>query len=105
MYIDEISPCESHSIVGYISLITSTFETIALFVANKLLKCLGTKISTILIFIAFVIRFSGYYFIDKPYFILPFETMQFFNFGILFVLITQEAFKIGIFISLYTFDQ
>jgi len=105
LYIDEISPCQSRSIAGYITLITATAEVVALFISHKLLKYLGTKISTILIFIAFVIRFSGYYFIDKPYFILPFETMQFFNFGILFVLITQEAFKIGIFISLYTFDQ
>ncbi|CAF4045726.1 unnamed protein product [Adineta steineri] len=95
LYIDEISPCVSHSIVGYMSLITSTVEVIALFVAHKLIKCLGTKISSILIFIAFIIRFTGYYFIRRPYLLLPLETMHFFNFGILYVLIAQQALEIA----------
>ncbi|CAF4224113.1 unnamed protein product, partial [Adineta steineri] len=94
LYIDEISPCVSHSIVGYMSLITSTVEVIALFVAHKLIKYLGTKISSILIFIAFIIRFTGYYFIRRPYLLLPLETMHFFNFGILYVLIAQQALEI-----------
>jgi hypothetical protein len=95
MYIDETSPCQAHSIAGYLSLIAAIVEIIALFISHKFFKCFGIQISTIMIFISFSIRFFGYYFISRPYFYLPLEITHFFNFGILFVLICEEAFKIG----------
>lgn len=100
MHIDEISPCQAHSIAGYLSLIAAGFEIVAFLVAHKLLKRLSIKILTILIFIAFAIRFFGYYFISQPYFYLFLEITHFFNFGILFVLISQEAFTLGILFSI-----
>jgi hypothetical protein len=77
------------------TLIGTTFEVIAFYLASKMIKFFGTNLSSIIIFLAFAIRFSGYYFIEKPYFLLPIETMHFFNFGILYVLIAQKADSIG----------
>ncbi|CAF4582643.1 unnamed protein product [Rotaria sp. Silwood1] len=57
LYMDEIASCESRSIAGYISLIASTSELLALFLVHKLLKRLRRKKSSMLIFIAFGIRF------------------------------------------------
>jgi hypothetical protein len=78
------------------TLIASISELIAFYLARRVIQCLGINLSSIIIFLAFAIRFSGYYFIQKPYFFLPIETMHFFNFGILYVLIAQKADAIGI---------
>ncbi|CAF2974102.1 unnamed protein product [Rotaria sp. Silwood2] len=91
LYIDEIAPCESHSIVGWMSLISASAEVIALFLAGRMLKLIGMNASSVIILIAFTIRFAGYYFIRRPYFLLFMETMHYFNFGILYVLIAQKA--------------
>lgn len=95
MYIDEISPCQAHSIAGYLSFIAAGVEVLALIFAHKVIRFLGMKKTTIVIFLLFSIRFFGYYFISQPYFYLPFEITHFFTFGILFVLISEEAFRIG----------
>ena len=63
-------------------------------VCDKLLKYLDLKIS-ILIFLAFAIRLSGYYIIRRPFLCLPLETIQFFIYGILYVFITRTAKAIG----------
>jgi hypothetical protein len=97
LYIDEIAPCESHTIVGWMSLISASAEVIALFIAGRMLKSFGTSISSVIILLAFAIRFSGYYFIRRPFFLLFMESMHYFNFGILYVLIAQKADSIGIF--------
>ena len=106
LYIDEIDPCQSHSIAGYITLITATVEVLAFFVAHKILKLLGKKVWSVIIFTAFAIRFSAYIFIRRSYYFLPVEIMHFFNFGILFVLVSEEAFVIGNFsyYLIYTID-
>lgn len=70
-------------------------EILAFYLAGRLIKFLGTNRSSILIFVAFAIRFSGYYYIPHPYYFLFIETMHFFNFGILYVLIAQKADSIG----------
>ncbi|UJR09330.1 hypothetical protein I4U23_013573 [Adineta vaga] len=91
LYVDEIAPCQSRSIVGYMSLVSAIAEVIALFFAEKVLKVLGTNLASVIILLSFTARFCGYYFIRQPSF-LPFvETMHFFNFGILYVLIIQKA--------------
>ncbi len=77
------------------SLIASTSEVIAFYVASRFIKFFGINLTSILIFLAFAVRFFGYYFIQKPYFLLPIEIMHFFNFGILYVLIAQKADSIG----------
>jgi len=91
LYVDELSPCQSHSIVGWMSLISASAEVFALFFAGRVLKTFGTNFSSVIILIAFAIRFGGYHFIRRPYFLLFMETMHFFNFGILYVLISQKA--------------
>lgn len=73
------------------SLISAIAEVIAFYLASRVIKFFGTNITSILIFLAFAIRFFGYYFILKPYFYLPLESMHFFNFGILYVLMAQKA--------------
>jgi hypothetical protein len=80
------------------SLTASVAEVIGFFVAAKLLKLLGTNLASIVILLAFAIRFGGYYFITSAYFLIPMETMHFFNFGILYVLIAQKADAIGRFL-------
>jgi hypothetical protein len=95
LYIDEISPCQSHSIVGWMSLICASSEVVALFLAGRMLKLIGTNASSVIILIAFAIRFAGYYFIRRPYFFLFMETMHYFNFGIFYVLTAQKADEIG----------
>jgi hypothetical protein len=95
LFIDEISPCESRSIVGIMSIVSASAELIALFLAGKILKKIGTNVSSLLILIAFGIRFGGYYLIENPRWLAPIESMHFFNFGILFVLIAQYADAIG----------
>ncbi len=97
LYIDETAPCQSRSIIGYMSLISATAEVTALFLAGRVLKLLGTNLASVIILLAFTIRFSGYYLIRQPYFLISMESMHFFNFGILYVLILQEANAIGIF--------
>jgi hypothetical protein len=77
------------------SLIAATSEVIAFYAASRFIKFFGINLTSILIFLAFAIRFFGYYFIPKPYFLLPMETMHFFNFGMLLVLIAQKADSIG----------
>ncbi|CAF4556932.1 unnamed protein product [Rotaria sp. Silwood2] len=95
LYIDEIAPCQSRSIIGWMSLVAALSEVFALYIAGRVLKLLGTNLSSIIIFLAFSIRFGGYYFIQQPYFFILMETMHFFNFGILYVLIAQKADSIG----------
>jgi len=77
------------------SLTASIAEIIGFFLAAKFLKLFGTNLSCIIILLAFTIRFGGYYFIRQPYFLIAMETMHFFNFGILYVLIAQKADSIG----------
>ena len=77
------------------SLIAAISEIIAFYLAGRLIKFLGTNHSSVLIFLAFAIRFSGYYYIPNPYYFLFVETMHFFNFGILYVFIAQKADSIG----------
>ncbi len=77
------------------SLIDAISEIFAVYVAGRLIKMLGTNLSSVLIFVAFSIRFGGYYFIRQPYYFVFVETMHFFNFGILYVLIAQKADSIG----------
>jgi hypothetical protein len=103
LYIDELAPCQSRSIVGYMSLIASVAEVIALFFAEKVLKLLGTNLASVVILLAFAIRFAGYYYIQQPYLLILMETMHFFNFGILYVLIIQKANAIGTGLGLKTF--
>ena len=95
MYLDEIAPCQSRQIIGFMSLIMAISEVIAFYIAGRFIKLFGTNLSSIIIFLAFAIRFAGYYYIQKPYFLLFVETMHFFNFGILYVLIAQKADSIG----------
>lgn len=77
------------------SLIASIAEVFAFFLAARMLKFFGTNACSIFILIAFAIRFGGYYLIRRPYFLLFVEPMQYFNFGILYVLIAQKADAIG----------
>jgi hypothetical protein len=77
-------------------LIAGISEVIAFYFAKRVITFFGTNASSIIIFLAFAIRFGGYYFIRGPYYFLPIETMHFFNFGILYVLIAQKADAIGI---------
>jgi hypothetical protein len=70
-------------------------EVIAFYVAGRFIKMFGMNLSSVIIFLAFALRFTGYYYIQKPYFLLFVETMHFFNFGILYVLIAQKADSIG----------
>ncbi len=95
LYIDEIAPCQSRAIIGWMSLIAAISEVIAFYLAGRFIKFFGTNVSSIIIFLAFTVRFSGYYYIQKPYYLLFAETMHFFNFGILYVLIAQKADSIG----------
>ena len=82
------------------SFISASSEIVALFLAGKMLELLGVNINSIIILLAFAIRFAGYYYIRRPYFLLFMETMHYFNFGILYILIAQRADSIGRF---YTF--
>ncbi|CAF3505967.1 unnamed protein product [Rotaria socialis] len=91
LYIDEIAPCQSRSIVGWMSLVSALSEVFALYIARRMLKFFGTNISSIIIFLAFAVRFGGYYFIQQPYHFIFVEAMHFFNFGILYVLMAQKA--------------
>ena len=95
LYVDELAPCQSHSIVGWMSLISASAEVFALFFAGRVLKFLGSNASSVIILVAFAIRFGGYHFIRRPYYLLFMETMHFFNFGILYVLISQKADALG----------
>lgn len=95
LYVDEIAPCQSRSIIGLMSLIAAISEVIAFYIAGRLIRLFGANLSSIIIFLAFSVRFSGYYFIQRPYYLLSVESMHFFNFGILYVLIAQKADSIG----------
>ncbi|CAF1552060.1 unnamed protein product, partial [Didymodactylos carnosus] len=91
LFVDEIAPCSSHTIIGWMSLISSASEVCALFSAGYILEKLGTNFSAVIILLAFGVRFAGYFFIQHPIYYLPMETMHFFNFGILYVLMSKEA--------------
>ena len=73
----------------------SVAEFIAIFVAARLLKLLGTNVCSILILLAIATRFCGYAFIVNPYWLIAMESMHFFNFGIFCVLVSQKADAIG----------
>ena len=77
------------------SLISASAEVVALFLAARMLKLIGTSASSVIILLAFAVRFAGYYFIRRPYYLLFMESMHYFNFGILYVLIAQKADSIG----------
>ncbi len=87
------------------SLTASVSEVLALFLAGRVLKLLGPNVSSVIILLAFSIRFSGYYYIRRPYYLICMETMHFFNFGILYVLIAQKADLIGIVELVFFFVQ
>ncbi|CAF2532810.1 unnamed protein product [Rotaria sp. Silwood2] len=91
LYVDEIAPCQSRSIIGYMFFIASVSEVIAFYSSKRVIKFLGPNLSSIMIFLAFAVRFGGYYFIPEPYYFIPLETTHFFCFGILYVLIAQKA--------------
>jgi hypothetical protein len=95
-----MSPCQSHSIVGWMSAVAATAEVLAFFLAGRLLKLLGTNLTSVIILLAFAVRFAGYYYIRRPYFLTFMEPMHFFNFGILYVLVAQETDAIGMYIIL-----
>jgi hypothetical protein len=82
------------------SLVSATSEVIGFFLAARVIKTLGTNLASIIILLAFSVRFAGYYFIRQPYFLISMETMHFFNFGILYVLIVRKADSIGRFFIL-----
>ncbi|CAF4002893.1 unnamed protein product, partial [Rotaria magnacalcarata] len=91
LFIDEIDPCQSRTIIGRMFLIASISEVAAFYCAARVIKFFGPNGSSIVIFLAFALRFCGYYFLPQPSYYLPVETMHFFNFGILYVLIAQKA--------------
>ncbi|CAF1447312.1 unnamed protein product [Adineta steineri] len=91
LYIDEIAPCQSHIIIGRMSLVSAISEVIAFFSAGRLLKLFGTNLSSVIILLAFSVRFGGYYYIRQPYLLPCMEIMHFFNFGILLILLFQQA--------------
>lgn len=75
--------------------VSAVAELLAFFFSMKIMKKLGTDLCSILIFIAFAIRFAGYYFIPNAFFFMPVELMHFFNFGIYYVIIVQDANTLG----------
>ena len=77
------------------SIASALAEIAGFFLAGKLLKLLGTNLASIVILLAFAVRFAGYYYISQPYLLTIMESMHFFNFGILYVLIVQKADSIG----------
>jgi hypothetical protein len=79
------------------SAVSAIAEVLAFFFAARVIKLLGTKLSSVIILLAFAVRSAGYYLIRQPYFLAFMEPMHFFNFGILFVLIAQETHAIGTF--------
>lgn len=95
LYIDEITPCQSRSILGYIFFIASISEVFAFYSAKRVINFFGPNLSAIIIFLAFAIRFGGYYFLPEPYLYLLVESMHFFNYGILYVFISTKADLIG----------
>lgn len=95
LYIDEFATCKAHSLIGYMSLTASIAEILGFFLAVPIIKFLGTNLASISVLLAFAVRFAGYYFIRYPYFLIITETMHFFNFGILYILISQKADSIG----------
>ena len=95
LYVDEFAACKAHAIVGWMTLVASVGEVAGFFLAARLIKLLGTNLASVVILLAFSVRFAGYYLIHRPYLIIGMETMHFFNFGILYVLIVQKADAIG----------
>ena len=77
------------------SFTASVAEVLGFFLAVPLINFLGTNLASISVLLAFAVRFAGYYFIRYPYLLIIMETMHFFNFGILYVLISQKADSIG----------
>ncbi|CAF4374716.1 unnamed protein product [Rotaria sp. Silwood2] len=77
LYVDEIAPCQSRSIIGYMFFIASVS---AFYSSKRVIKFLGPNLSSIMIFLAFAVRFGGYYFIPEPYYFIPLETTHFFLF-------------------------
>lgn len=75
--------------------VSAVAEVTALYVAGRVIRILGTNTSSIIIFLAFSIRFGGYYIIKNPYYFTIMESMHFFNFGILYVAMTEKADSIG----------
>ncbi|CAF4789128.1 unnamed protein product [Rotaria socialis] len=71
LYVDEIAPCQSRTLICSMFAIAAISEIIAFYLAKRVI--------------------NGYYFLPRPYFYLIVETMHFFNFGILYVLIAQKA--------------
>ena len=79
------------------SAVSATAEVLAFFLSGRLINLLGTKLSSVIILLAFAVRYAGYYYIRQPYFLAFMEPMHFFNYGILIVLIAQETNAIGTF--------
>ncbi len=73
------------------SLVASIAEIAGFFLAARVIRLLGTNLASVIILLAFTVRFGGYYLIREPYLLITMETMHFFNFGILYVLIVQKA--------------
>lgn len=73
----------------------SVAEIIAFFLAGKILEALGVNFCSILILLAFAVRFAGYYLIPIPIYLTLIESMHFFNFGIFYVLVGKEADALG----------
>lgn len=95
LFVDEVDHAQSRSIIGFMFLIAAASEVTAFYFAKRVIAFFGTNVSSIIIFVAFAIRFSGYYILLKPYYYLPLETLHFFNFGILYVLIAETAERVG----------
>jgi len=77
------------------SLSSAIAEIAGFFLAKPLLKFLGTNCASVVILLAFAVRFAGYHYITIPEALAAMESMHFFNFGILYVLIVQKADSIG----------
>lgn len=85
------------------SLVASIGEVLGFFLGARLIKAIGANCASVIILLAFAARFCGYYLITQPYLLIPIETMHFFNFGILYILIVQKADAIGKVYSLKIF--
>lgn len=81
------------------TLIAASSEVLAFLLTGRMLKLFGSHFLSVMILLAFTIRFAGYYLIERAYFLLWMETMEFFNFGILYALIAQQADALGKFIE------
>ncbi|CAF1075337.1 unnamed protein product [Didymodactylos carnosus] len=95
LFIDEIAPCSSHRLIGWMWLIACTSELCAFFFSGCILNKVGTDLASIIILLAYSARFASYYLIRHPNNYLPIETFYFFTFGIRCALVAKRAHDIA----------